>query len=99
MIVAKVNLLRIPKDRIINGEKGKYIDLVIVKKKEADEYGHTHFVAVSQTKEERESKAKTIFVGQAKEFGQKMSKEEVVKVESNQRDDFDLDEQSDDLPF
>ena len=99
MIVAKINLSRIPKDKIFTGEKGKYIDLVIVKKKEVDQYGHTHFVAISQTKEERDAKADTVFVGQAVEVGAKIDKEEIVNVGNANSEDLIIDEPNDDLPF
>lgn len=98
MIVAKINLSEIPKERIFNGKKGKYIDLVIVKKREVDEYGHTHFVAVSQTKEERERKEDTIFVGAAVELRPKLDKEKIVSVGSNQSQS-NQDDDNNDLPF
>ncbi|MDR2927154.1 MAG: hypothetical protein LBV41_02965 [Cytophagaceae bacterium] len=58
----------LPKDKMKAAEKnGKiYINLVVADRREADNYGNTHTLYVSQTKEEREAKANKTYVGQGK---------------------------------
>ena len=48
MIVIKLNVTKIPKDRIFVGEKGKYLDIRLVDK--PDNYGNAGFVAIDLPK-------------------------------------------------
>lgn len=70
MIAIRIDLTKIPKEKIFSGKKGEYIDLIVASKREEDQYGKTHSVFVSQTKEERQSNTKTVYVGDGKELGQ-----------------------------
>lgn len=59
----------IPKEKMKKAENGKlYVNLSVARRKEVDQYGQTHTVFVSQTKEERDAKADRSFVGSGKEF-------------------------------
>ena len=50
------------------GEDSVYSNFTVAKKREVDEWGKTHYVQLSQTKEERESGADRVYCGQGKEF-------------------------------
>lgn len=61
-----IDLTKIPKDKIINGKKGKYLPITITLNDELDNYGNNGPVTVSQSKEERESKASKVYLGNVK---------------------------------
>ena len=67
MINIKLDVLKIPKDRIFTGQKGKYLDIVVAEMQNTDQYGNTHTVFIGQTKDEREQKAAKIYIGKGKE--------------------------------
>ena len=60
IIKTSINLNEIPKDKIINGKKGKYLPITITLNDELDQFGNQGPVIVSQSKEEREGKATAI---------------------------------------
>ena len=71
MDLLSICLSDVPKDRFKKHENGKvYLNVITDKKKEKDQYGNDLWIAVSQTKEEREAKAPKIYVGDGvrKEF-------------------------------
>ena len=57
-----IDLTKIPKDKIIDGKKGKYLPITITLNDELDNYGNNGPVMVSQSKEERESKAAKVYL-------------------------------------
>ena len=57
-----INLDKVPKDKIVKGEKGSYANITILNFDSDDEYGNSTAV-VSKTKEERESDTATIYLG------------------------------------
>jgi hypothetical protein len=61
-----INLSEIPKDKIINGKKGKYLPVTITVNDELDQFGNQGPVTVGQSKEERESKAPKTYLGNVK---------------------------------
>lgn len=61
-----INLSEIPKDKIINGKKGKYLPITITVKDELDQFGNQGPVIVAQTKEERDAKAEKTYLGNVK---------------------------------
>jgi hypothetical protein len=63
IIKTSINLARIPKDKIIDGAKGKYLPITITVNDEVDQFGNHGPVVVSQTKEEREAKAEKTYLG------------------------------------
>lgn len=67
MIKLNINLSAIPKEKIFNGKKGKYLTIITQEMKQPDSYGNTHTVFIEQTKEEREAKAEKIYIGKGKE--------------------------------
>jgi hypothetical protein len=79
----------IPKDKIKQATNGKkYLNLVCASRKEVSQYGETHTVYVSQTKEEREASVQTIYVGSGKEYvPQPVTIESVENMPPAQDDD------------
>ena len=57
---------KIPTDAIVEGKKGRYVNLSVVVNDELDAYGNQVSVAVSQTKEQREAKDKKTYLGNGK---------------------------------
>ena len=69
LINLSICLSDIPKDRIKLADNGKkYLNITVQDLREADEYGNTHSVYATQTKEEREAKEKRTYIGRGKEF-------------------------------
>ena len=63
IIKGSINLNMIPKDKIIQGKKGKYIPVSITVNDEEDQFGNFGPIIVDQTKEEREAKAPKTYLG------------------------------------
>jgi hypothetical protein len=63
---ASINLSEIPKHKVIDGKKGKYLPITITINDDADNFGNQGPITVGQTKEERDSKAPKIYLGNVK---------------------------------
>ena len=66
IIKTSINLNNIPKDKIYNGKKGKYLPITITLNDEVDQFGNQGPVVVEQTKEERDAKAAKTYLGNVK---------------------------------
>jgi len=66
IIKCSINLNEIPKHKIIDGKKGKYLPITITINDEVDQFGNQGPVMVEQSKEERESKAAKVYLGNVK---------------------------------
>ena len=66
IIKTSINLNAIPKDKIIQVKKGKYLPITITVNDEPDQFGNQGPVIVDQTKEEREAKAAKTYLGNCK---------------------------------
>jgi len=66
IIKTSINLNEIPKDKIINGKKGKYLPIAITLNDEPDQFGNQGPVVVEQTKEERDAKTAKTYLGNVK---------------------------------
>ena len=66
IIKTSINLNSIPKDKIIQGKKGKYLPITITVNDEQDQFGNQGPVVVEQTKEERDVKAPKTYLGNIK---------------------------------
>ena len=66
IIKSSINLNNIPKDKIYNGKKGKYLPITITLNDEIDQFGNQGPVVVEQTKEERDAKAPKTYLGNVK---------------------------------
>ena len=56
IIATSIDLTKIPKDKIIDGKKGKYLPITITLNDELDQFGNSGPVVVQKTKEERDAK-------------------------------------------
>jgi hypothetical protein len=95
-ITASICVSKIPREAIKVAENGqKYISIVIAEGKEPDAYGNTHYITLSQTKEQREAKEKKVYIGNGKAYQPKasapVSAEDVAAMPSVT--------EADDLPF
>ena len=66
IITGSINLSNIPKDKIIEGKKGKYLPISISINDELDQFGNQGPIVVSQSKEEREAKSAKTYLGNIK---------------------------------
>ncbi len=66
IIKTSINLNEIPKDKIINGKKGKYLPITITLNDEVDQFGNQGPVCVDQTKDERDAKTAKTYLGNVK---------------------------------
>jgi hypothetical protein len=66
IIKTSINLNDIPKDKIINGKKGKYLPITITINDEVDQFGNQGPVMVEQSKEERDAKMAKVYLGNVK---------------------------------
>lgn len=63
---ASIDVSKISKDKLVKGEKGNYLNVTISINDEEDNYGNVLTITESQTKEERESKAKKNYLANGK---------------------------------
>ena len=66
IIKTNINLSEIPKDKVYEGKKGKYLPITITLNDEVDQFGNQGPVVVEQTKEEREAKVQKVYLGNVK---------------------------------
>tara|TARA_B100000424_G_C22934196_1_gene497021 strand:+ start:1034 stop:1339 length:306 start_codon:yes stop_codon:yes gene_type:complete len=66
IVKTSINLDKIPKDKIIEGKKGRYLNLVFTVNNEQDQFGNQGPVCVDQTKEERDAKTEKVYLGNVK---------------------------------
>ena len=60
-----IDLTKIPKDKIIDGKKGKYLPITLTLNDEVDQFGNNGPVIVAQSKEEREAIVGKVYLGNA----------------------------------
>lgn len=90
-----IDLTKIPRSAIYIGKKGKYITLIVWENRNGeDQYGNTHSVQISQTKEQREAGEKKVYVGNGKWMAARpMPSQQPVPQQQTQ------DAEHDDIPF
>ena len=66
IIATSIDLTKIPKDKIVEGKKGKYLPITITLNDELDQFGNNGPVVVQQTKEERDAKVEKVYLGNVK---------------------------------
>ena len=65
----KIDVSKIDKDRLFEGEKGTYMDLsTFIDTDEKDQYGNNGFISQATSKEEREQGVKTPILGNVRVF-------------------------------
>lgn len=95
-IAISICLSDIPRSAIYEAQNGKkYLSLDIIAKKEKDQYGKDIAVSLSQTKEQREAKADTVWLGNGRTF----LFEQVQQPQAQQAAPEVKQETDDDLPF
>ena len=101
IIKASINLSAIPKDKIIQGKKGKYLPISVSVNDEFDQFGNQGPVCVDQTKEEREAKAPKTYLGNVRVvWSNGVMPEPAYKGGNGQRPQSDIKEiPKEDLPF
>jgi hypothetical protein len=65
MITAKIDVTKIEKARLYKGEKGTYLDIVLIPTQD-NSYGNDYMIVQSVTKDEREAGIKGAILGNAK---------------------------------
>ena len=91
IINLSINLDKIDKTKIITGKKGKYLNLTVGSNRDGeDQFGNTHYIFQSQSKEEREGGSEKNYLGNGKQFV--FDNQPKAKAETVTNDD-------DDLPF
>jgi len=63
IIKGSINLSEIPKNKIIEGKKGKYLPISITINDEVDQFGNFGPIIVDQSKEERDAKTAKTYLG------------------------------------
>ena len=103
IINTSINLTAIPKHKIIDGKKGKYLPITITLNDEPDQFGNDGPVTVAQTKDERDSKESKTYLGNAKvvwDNGQLVaSRNENQSAPAFRAEKTQEVKQDDDLPF
>lgn len=90
IVALKIDVSKIDKSRLFQGEKGTYLDAVVFLNDEADQYGNNGMITQSVSKEEREAGTRGAILGNVKIIGggvPQAAPEPVMVTES------------DDLPF
>ena len=99
IIKASINLNNIPKDRIFEGKKGKYLPITITLNDELDQFGNQGPVIVEQTKEERDAKAAKTYLGNVKVVWTNGSNVEPAPRDNNSAPAAPAPAVEEDLPF
>jgi uncharacterized protein YdbL (DUF1318 family) len=102
MLILDICLSDLPSEAITTAKNGKkYIKLVCAERKAEGKFGETHYIALSQTKEEREAKKPATYVGGAKNVSYKnvtSAKNSIADVVKDEYANSKFNENSD-LPF
>ena len=99
IIKTSINLNSIPKDKIIQGKKGKYLPITITVNDEPDQFGNQGPVIVDQTKEEREAKAPKTYLGNCKVVWTNGTFPDRIPYEGAAASAPKVEKQEEDLPF
>ena len=83
LAAVKIDVSKINKERLYEGKKGVYMDLMVQIDDEEDKYGNNVKAWEGQSKEEREAKKDRNFLGNGKVVFESAKKEE----ESDDKDD------------
>ena len=84
ILKTSINLSEIPKDKIINGKKGKYLPITITLNDDLDQFGNQGPVIVEQTKEERDAKTAKTYLGNVKVVWTNGNNVDVAPRDNNQ---------------
>ena len=96
MITGKINVKLIDKSKLYVGQKGTYLDIVLIPTPD-NQYGDDYMIVQQVSKEERESGKRGAVLGNAKILAKPSERPEPVVDQSGNL--HDPDETNDDLPF
>lgn len=103
IISASIDLNKIDESRIVNGKNGeRYLNIDITVKDEKNQYGQDTAITLQQTKQERDSKAKKVYIGNGKTMWEGEPLNKTVKQVEKQPEpaqETQTDESFSDLPF
>ena len=99
IIKASINLNVIPKEKIYNGKKGKYLPITITLNNEPDQFGNQGPVVVEQTKDERDAKAPKTYLGNVKVVWTNGQNVDTAPRDDNQSAPAPAQAPAEDLPF
>jgi|TARA_R100001594_G_scaffold4246_1_gene15200 hypothetical protein len=99
IIKTSINLNNIPKDKIYNGKKGKYLPITITLNDEPDQFGNQGPVVVEQTKDERDAKAAKTYLGNVKVVWTNGQNVDTAPRDDNQSAPAPAQAPAEDLPF
>ena len=99
IIKTSINLNNIPKDKIYNGKKGKYLPITITLNNEPDQFGNQGPVVVEQTKDERDAKAAKTYLGNVKVVWTNGQNVDTSSRDDNQAAPAPAQAPAEDLPF
>jgi hypothetical protein len=100
MITLSIDLSKIDKSRIKKTEKGQqFYNIVVDTRQSPDNYGNTHTVYESQSKEERAAKKPKNYIGNGKEYVFNGNNSATPAVNTNVAPAQNAPTPIDDLPF
>lgn len=95
-----LDVTKLPKDKMVKGKKGTYINLTLLGGGETDQYGNNAGIIVAQTQEEREAGADRLYVGNGKVAWTDGTILAAVRQDASSSNAPEVStEESDDLPF
>ena len=68
LISASIDVTKIPKEKLVKGQKGMYLNIDIWINEETDKFGNHASINVQQSKDERDAKAKKVYLGNGKKL-------------------------------
>lgn len=68
LLTGSINLSKIDKNKIVVGKTGKFLPIAVWINEEADQFGNHASIQQGQSKEERESGNKKVYLGNLKRF-------------------------------
>lgn len=72
IISASIDVTKIDKSKLVEGKNGaKYLNIDIIVNDEKNKFGNDTGITLKQTKEERDSKAKKVYIGNGKTVWEK----------------------------
>lgn len=95
MIIAKIDVSKIDKEKLYKGEKGTYLDIILMETPDS-KYGDDYMVTQGVSKEDREAGIKGAILGNAKTFVSKgVASQGAGKPKSNAKEE----DEDKSLPF
>ena len=99
IIATSIDLTKIPKDKIYEGKKGKYLPITVTINDEVDQFGNQGPVVVSQSKEERDAKTEKVYLGNVKVVWTNGDNVDVAPRDNATMPQQQVQQPVDDLPF